>query len=603
MRAHNRTHIPQSALFFSTNKRVSNLERISRYILIDRSGKRRSPHIINTILISVLLTLLSACESLVLTNEGKVLAGDASIVYASSAPNQVEVTIDNTQEHQTIDGFGATHLSLVYEGIGDVLNTDLRAEAIDAAYNQVGLTLGNLEGDLLESPGGYDQRTNDNSDPSNFNWNGFQSFRADVMKTKVVDLAEPLGFDDYFVAQKVNVRWASPWLDDIRDTNYDLYLDEVAEQVAAGHIYWRDTYQIAPDYQMLFNEPLSGNDELLNGTTQDVVDIVKRAGARLNSEGFSQIKFVIPNEETEQKSINTATAVLSDPVARPYVGAIGYHPYPYGSTYASIPKILNTSGTGNPDTGMISIRNQLRDLGQQYGIPVWMTEVSHGGVDPRSFDSLRGRAIHIHDELIYADAAAYFGMMNMWDTISQQGHFGNSDLFSPDNEGTIVFIENDSETVTLSGMGYAIGHYARWINKGAVRIDSTTNDPLLQVTAFRDDTQGQLVLVVINNAASARTLNVNMNELTLSGNLNGEQSTATAYWQSLTPFSTDSSSSFTLTVPAESVTTIVGQIGTPPPIPECPDGSSSIHDTNIENISEKASVLFCTYLPMLRNTD
>jgi O-glycosyl hydrolase len=206
-----------------------------------------------------------------------------------------------------------------------------------------------------------------------------------------------------------------------------------------------------------------------------------------------------------------------------------------------------------------------------------MTEVSHGEVDPRSFDSLRGRVIHIHDELIYADAAAYFGMLNMWDTYSQQGHFGNSNLFSPDNEGNIVFIENDSETVTLSGMGYAIGHYARWINKGAIRIDAISDDPLLQVTAFRDDSKGRVVLVVINNAATTRALNVSMNDLTLSGNLNGEQSTTTAYWQSLTPFLTSSPSSFKLTVPAESVTTIAGQIGgvTTPTITLTPSPTST----------------------------
>ncbi|MBW8041941.1 MAG: hypothetical protein FVQ85_18340 [Planctomycetes bacterium] len=470
---------------------------------------------------------------------------------------QVEIIVDNTREHQTMEGFGATHLPLVYEGIGDVLGPILRAKAIDAVYNQVGISMGNLEVALLESPGSYKQRANDNNDPFKFNWKGFQTFRADVMKEKVVDLAEQFGFDNYFLGQKINVRWATPWLDHIRNTDYNCYLDEAAEQVAAGQIYWRDTFGVVPRFQMLFNEPLSGNRELLNGTVHDVVDIVKRAGARLRNEGFRDIKFVVPNEETEEKSLKTITAVLSDPEAREYVGAIGYHPYPYGSVYASIPKILRTSGRGKPDRKRIAIRKQLRDLGKKYNIPVWMTEVSHGEVDPRSFDNLRGRAIHIHDELVYANASAYFGMNNMWDTISHKEHFGNNDLFSA--KETIVLIDNDTETVYITGMGYAIGHYARWIKKGAIRIEAASSDPLVQVTAFRDDSQKCMVLVLINNASTKRELNVNMAGVSLSGNLWGEQSTEIAYWQPLQPFILNNPTGFMLTVPAKSVTTIIGQ--------------------------------------------
>jgi len=57
--------------------------------------------------------------------------------------------------------------------------------------------------------------------------------------------------------------------------------------------------------------------------------------------------------------------------------------------------------------------------------------------------------------------------------------------------------------VTITSTGRAIGHYARFIRRGAKRIDATSNDPLLLVSAFRDNTQGgRLVLVAINNAAA-----------------------------------------------------------------------------------------------------
>lgn len=41
--------------------------------------------------------------------------------------------------------------------------------------------------------------------------------------------------------------WASPWLDDIRNTDHILFVDEAADQVAAGQIFVRDTHGIIFD--------------------------------------------------------------------------------------------------------------------------------------------------------------------------------------------------------------------------------------------------------------------------------------------------------------------------------------------------------------------
>jgi O-glycosyl hydrolase len=478
------------------------------------------------------------------------------VAVAIPTVSVVEIFVDETQFHQRIEGFGATHLSLIYEGIGDALSPELREQAIEAVFGQVGINTGNLEGALLESPDGWNDRANDNNDPFHTNWQGFQTTSADAIQQKLIKPASNFGFDHYYLSQKVNVRWASPWLNHLRQQDYDRYLDEIVEQVVAGHLYWRNTYGIEPTYQMLFNEPLSGNQELQHGSIHDLINIIKRTGARLQQEGF-QVKFVLPNEETEEKTLNTAKAILADSEARSYVGAIGYHPYPYGSTYSSVPKILATSGAGQPDPNHIAVRQQLRDLGQQYGIPVWMTEVSHGEVDAQSFESFLGRAIHIHDELVYANAAAYFGMNNMWDSTSQQMHFGNQNLAS--EEGTIVHIDIPQQTVSITGMGYAIGHYARWIKRGAVRLEATSRDPLIQVTAFEDENLNQLILVAINNADEQKRLNVHVNGLKLENTLMGEQSTETAYWQPTSLMEIKAIDRFVLDVPAKSVTTIVSE--------------------------------------------
>lgn len=476
-------------------------------------------------------------------------------VPAAAPPGPAIVVVDAARAHQRIDGFGASHTSLVYAGtLGDVLSPDLRRRAIAAVYGQVGLHIGNLEAALLESPGGWEARANDNDDPAQINWTGFDASSAGAMKSTVVDLAQPYGFDGYCLAQKVNIRWASPWLKELRTADYPRYLAEVAEQVTAGAIYWRDTYGIVPRYLMLFNEPLSGNGELDGGTTQEVVDIVKAAGSRLRAAGFGEMTFVVPNEETERQTLETTRAILADAEARQYVGVIGYHTYPYGSAYADINRILATSGSGQPDAQALAVRGELAALAQQAGLPLWMTEVSHGAVDPLSFDALRGRAIHIHDELVYAGASGYFGMFSMWDRASQRQHFGNDDLGQI--EGHIALIDNANSTVQITGMGYAIGHYARWIGAGALRVEATSSDPLLLVTAFHDSQASRVVLVLINNAEREQAVEIQLQGLTASGAITGEQSTADRPWQPLVLAEAVTAEGWAVTVPPASVTTL-----------------------------------------------
>ena len=454
---------------------------------------------------------------------------------------------------QVMEGFGATTLPLVYgawdaEGYDNADNLPaLRASAIKALYGQVKLTMGNLEFPLLE------QVKNDDDDPNTLNWKGFDTRDARFVKEKIVDLGKPYGFDDYSLANKIDLRRMA-WMKSLRAADYNRYLDECAEHVLAGALFWRDTLKVTPRTMMLFNEPLSGNRELQGGGTQEVVDIVKRAGARLKKAGFN-MKFFVPNEETETKSLETATAILSDPEARPYVAAIGYHPYPYGSAYASIPNILNTSGKGTPDASRIEMRRKLKELARRYGVQLWMSEVSHGEVPLESMDALRGRAIQIHDELEYADANAYFGMNAMWDTKTHQEHTRGSRPFSEESD-TIVLVDNEAGKVVITGMGYAIGHYARWVERGAQRVAATSSDPLVLTSAFLDSKRRRVTLVAINNADGPRRITVNLNKMPAVTQFVIEQSSGTQRWQKLPDVTANS---FMLTLPPESVTSLAGK--------------------------------------------
>ena len=269
----------------------------------------------------------------------------ASLLAAAPARADVRIVIDGSKPHQTMQGFGATTISLVFNATDNVPPA-MRTQAIDALYDQVRLNMGNLEIEPFESPGSNVYApANDNASPTSFGagWNWIQS---DNMVQKVVNPGAPFGFDRYWLGPVLSSGFALSWAPALRTTNYQLYLDELAEHVAAVAIHWRDAYGHVPAYLQLFNEPLSGNVELSGGSVQEIIDLIKRCGDRLRAEGFPAMKFIVPAEETEQKSLDDARAILADPAARAYVGAIAYHPYPYGSTYAAVPKSLPRRAAG-----------------------------------------------------------------------------------------------------------------------------------------------------------------------------------------------------------------------------------------------------------------
>lgn len=458
----------------------------------------------------------------------------------------ISINVDAANRHQVIEGFGAS--TEQWSDCGNDQMGASRQAILDAIYKQVKLTMGDLHVNPYEfvyaTPGacGWDAqiRQNDDNDPFTFNGAGFNFDDADRLKRDLLDHAPQ--FTNYMLRGGVSTSVQDPWLNDVRASNYDLYLQEAMENAVAPDVYWRKTYGAAPKWHQLFNEPLTGNNEVLGGNTQEIVDLTKTMCARLQREGFTSTKLAVPSETNEVSSLSTARAILADPQARACVGAITYHPY--GGAYNTVDGVLGTSGVGQPDANLVAVRNQIRDLARQHGLQVWMTEVSGGG-GSNVFDWARARAIHIHDELIYADANAFWGMWNAGPTSDPVNY----------NNDTVVTFAPGGGSFSITAMGRAIGHYARWVAPGSVRIEAGSSDPLVQVTAFKKDAAGKLSFVIINNNSSSISVTVNLAGASFSGALNGEQSTAAAFWQAISPI-TPSAASFTIMLPALSITSV-----------------------------------------------
>lgn len=480
----------------------------------------------------------------------------------STVADTTLITVDNSVAYQTVDGFGGTTLTLVYSG-RDYLGT-YRAAAIKAAYGDVGISLGMLALGTPEAPvtavDRYTQRTNDNSDPFAMNAAGFNFADSDILRDKIVLPAAAFGYKDLTLGQFIDLRGPVSWLETVRASNYSLYLDEAAEYVLAIVQHWRDAYGLTPRLLHLFNEPTSGNRELRTTSTQEVVDLVKRIGDRLRNAGFTSVKFIVPNEETISRTFTVAQAILADPGARPYVGVIGYHAYPYGSAYSSPRRILESSGIGTPDRTARQELEQLRSLGQQFGIPIWLTEITEKpGTNDYGFDAIENvlaRAIHIRDNFEFAGASAYFGMGTIWDSQSHAEHFAGRNVPFLSAQSGMVLVDVSTGRIYTTGMGYAVGHYARWIKPGATRIGASSDAARVIVTAFRDAARARIVLVAVNNEATRQLLRVRLNGFQARGQATGETSYGQARWESIQNVSARADGALELVAQPRSVVSI-----------------------------------------------
>jgi hypothetical protein len=503
------------------------------------------------------------------------------------------LTIDNAVTHQVIDGWG-TEYTKEYEPGSDQL-----AEILSLAYGQLDLNLGQA-GQLLEAPvPDFTQTQDSDPDPFTINWNGFQGWQEQDIHDNWINApstipdgnggyltAKDLGFTSYVLGTSFpNIRWENKWLDSIRQTDVPAYLQKVAREALAYELYYQNNYGEVPPLFQFGNEEISGNhaiyfngdqDSYPGGSTQEMVDLIQTTGQRLADNGLGSVQFLVGSEETVAASYGLASAILADPQAAQYVGVLGYHEYPYGSAYSSLAQVLHDSGTGNPPHNEIQARNQLRDLAERYAVPVWLTEVSHGsepgnglpGLPGDSFDSVRARAIDIHDNLIYADISAFWLQGTYWDTVLQRGHFGNdltlAQLQALDGADFAVLGDPTTDTWQLTTGAYALGHYSRWVHPGDIRVDATSDNALVQVTAFRDDANGNDAFVLINNSAQDETVTLSLANAAFGGALYGEQSTTGALWNPLDGIVPDDATHVTVVLPAQSVTSLAAPLGSGP---------------------------------------
>ncbi|WP_445735628.1 T9SS type A sorting domain-containing protein [Mariniflexile sp.] len=417
----------------------------------------------------------------------------------------VSIGIDANNVYQTMDGFG-TSLRVFNDPhiIGGTTSAPITAGLtistaeedgiLNLLYNDLGLTRvrpATGEDGAIEDPN--DNNDPNITDPSQFDF-GWKKMDAHI---DYVSRVIPRGVTTFFPSTIKIESWmtvANP--------------EEYAEWAFMIIKRWKDQgYELS--YYSIINEPGYTRGGIWPGTY--IRDCIKLLGPKLDAAGINT-KMVIPDDLNADEAFTRSQIILDDSVARSYVGALAYHLY---------------GGSNANKTAMMQ-------LGQQYNIPIWMTEYSR----PDAF--AWGNQIH--------DVIANYGVSavdHMWGFFGQQETNGTQLI-------RLNFTGTNYTGYTINKQYYVTGQYSKFVKPGARRIESISSNNDVRVTAFRDGVN--VSIVVLNNHGNSQTVDFSLNGLNNITTLKAVRTSLTENLNSLGDI-TVLNDSFSTILPANSITT------------------------------------------------
>jgi glucosylceramidase len=275
--------------------------------------------------------------------------------------------------------------------------------------------------------------------------------------------------------------------------------------------HWRDRGYELP-YVSLKDEPGSAASGAVWSAAY-LRDVTKLLGARIKADGMNT-KIVLPDDVSPKEALSRLQVVLADADARQYVGAVAYH---YGDRGGEL---------------------EIKQLAEQYGIPVWVTGFSNP-------DWLE-MATTMKD-LITDDGVAAIDYT--W------GFFG-------DQAGSqlirVVAPNGAYERFSLRKQYYAMGQFSRFVHPGAVRIEAASNDPSMQALAFVDGAK-LIIIVIYTGAPYERQVNIELGAgAPCVKRATSVRTSDAESWYELAQYFTDIPR-ITTTIPARTMITFVAQ--------------------------------------------
>jgi O-glycosyl hydrolase len=302
--------------------------------------------------------------------------------------------------------------------------------------------------------------------------------------------------------------YVEPWM---RAPDVDAYVDWAMAMLKR----WR-AMGLEPPYYSPLNEPEINEDF----PPEWMRAVVLELGSRLRANGF-KTKLVVPDDENPRDALARAEAVLADPNARRYVGAIAYHVYRW-------------------DKRSLEEVARVKQLAARYRLPVWMTEYSSG--EYRDWRSALDWAEKMH---VLLTAGGVSAVDYMW------GFFGS--WARTDTLVAVDFADGAYAGHAPTPLYWLMGHYSRHVRPGYVRVAATTTPGPVTLSAYRG--RRDVVVVATNPSSGAARVKVSLRGGTARGPIKAVRSSSSERWRALPTFRA-TNRAFTITLPPESIVTL-----------------------------------------------
>jgi O-glycosyl hydrolase len=410
-------------------------------------------------------------------------------VITPNTGSATAINITPGTKHQTIDGFGA--FTAGNEGDGGF--GDKYQRVLATAVNNLGVSLVRSE-----LPPDF-EIVNDNDDPNVINPAGYNVNALPVKKfieqynLGVRKFITTLWTPPAYMKRNLSNSAIQNFFEDNRlDSNFTA---EFAEYIVAYIKIMKqetgiDIFAISLQNELQFNEPYNS----AKYTPEEYVNIVKAVGRRFKKEGIKTLLFGPENLPAQADYSSYVDAIFNDAEAKNYFNIYAIHNYDATGTaqgsassgdwgniltsarrFPAIAGALPAGHTGNGGSGIRTAQTETSGYFQDW-------------------DNALRLAATIHRALV-------FGNISMWVYWSvESGENSEYGLLNGEKTGN-------------SPLMYASKQYYKFVRPGAVRVDASTSDANILVSAFQNaDPDNSTAVVMINNSTTA-TITTKINGL------------------------------------------------------------------------------------------
>lgn len=381
---------------------------------------------------------------------------------------------------QTMDGFGAAMTeSSAYLLMG--LEPNLRSEVMASLFGSEGISMSFVRVAMGASDFSLDNFTYNDTveNQPDIDLNNFSIQRDETYVIPI--LKDALQLNNELLI--MGTPWSAPaWMKDNLNlnggklkTNYhDVYANYFVKFIDAYQAHGLSIYAVTPQ-----NEPLHETSDYpsMYMTASQQSDLIVSMGEAFEA---NDVDTLIMAYDHNWDRMDYPIQVINSK-AKDYVAGTALHGY--GGNVKDTQRVVNAF----PDKG------------------VWFTEIS-GGLWATNFaDNMTWNMENIFMGSINLSAKGVL----MWNIALDQNN-------GPKNGGCtncrgVVTIDTESNTIKFNEEYYIIGHFSKFVRKGALRISAESSNANIITSAFKNP-DGSIVVVAHNKTNTQLTLHLNIHE-------------------------------------------------------------------------------------------